>query len=148
MKSRQETLGSASPSDRFGGRVAACLTVGTDELPEAQLARLEAARSRALGRKKKALSRPMRSTARRIPSWLQLSSRGLKLATVVPFVLLAAGLWTIDTVTSENLSSDIAEIELRLLTSKLPLAAYTDPGFAEFVRRDRQNAVAAADGPT
>ena len=90
----------------------------------------------------------MRSTARRIPSWLQLSSRGLKLATMVPFVLLAAGLWTIDTVTSENLSSDIAEIELRLLTSKLPLAAYTDPGFAEFVRRDRQNAVAAADGPT
>lgn len=146
MESRPETLFNASRSDRFGGSVAACLAAGTQALPEAQLARLEAARSRALERKKEPLVRPVQSTVGRVPSWLQLSPRGLKFATMVPFVLLAAGLWAIDTVTSENLANDIAEVELRLLTSKLPLAAYTDPGFAEFVRRDHQNA-ASGDAP-
>lgn len=138
--SMSDTLGTASGINRFGAKVAARLSEGT--LPDWQLARLEAARHAALVRRQQAVAQAVRPPSGRLPSWLKLSPRGLKLASVAPLIVLAAGLWTINRVTHDTLASDIAQVEWQLLTSKLPLAAYTDPGFAEFVRRDRQSEVA------
>lgn len=140
-----DTFGTASGIDRFGAKVAARLSEGT--VPDWQLARLEAVRHRALVRRQQAVVQAVQPPSGRLPSWLNLGPRGLKLASVAPLILLVAGLWTINRVTHDRLASDIAQVEWQLLTSKLPLAAYTDPGFAEFLRRDRQSTV-ESDAPT
>lgn len=136
-ESRMKVAAASTDFDQFGCAIAACLSAAVDALPQEQSTRLEVARRRALERRKNTLVWPARSLERRIPSWLTLGPRGMKVATVAPALVLAAGLWVIDWVTTEKSINDIAEVELRLLISKLPLSAYTDPGFAEFVRRQR-----------
>lgn len=61
----------------------------------------------------------------------------MQVAALAPVLVLVIGLWAIDRVTGDRWVNDMAEVELRLLTSKLPLSAFTDPGFAEFVRRQQ-----------
>ncbi|MEP6719988.1 MAG: DUF3619 family protein [Variovorax sp.] len=136
-ESRMKVAATSTNCDQFGGAIAAYLSAAVDALPEEHLARLESARHSALVRRKNSLALPARCSDRRIPSWLTLSPRSMKVASVAPALALAAGLWLIDAVTREKSVNEIAEVELRLLVSKLPLAAYTDPGFAEFVRRER-----------
>lgn len=134
---RKNVPAASTARDRFGGAVATRLSAAADVLPEDYSARLERARHLALERRKAVLTRPARTSEPRTPFWLSLSPRGVKVAAAAPVVVLVAGLWVIDWLTGDKWVNDIAEVELRLLVSKLPLSAYTDPGFAEFVRRQR-----------
>lgn len=48
--------------------------------------------------------------------------------------VLAAGLFVIDGVQSEQRAQELAEIDAAILIDDLPPSAYTDPGFAHFVK--------------
>ena len=51
-------------------------------------------------------------------------------------IALVAGLITVSVMQEENRASELAEIDSALLTDDLPPAAYTDPGFAQFLKND------------
>jgi hypothetical protein len=57
-----------------------------------------------------------------------------RVASVLPLLLLAAGLLTIDRWTVREQVLAAADIDTQLLADALPPAAYSDPGFAEFLR--------------
>jgi len=61
------------------------------------------------------------------PPWWQ------RMASVLPLAVLLAGLLVIGQVTSREQIMAAAEIDSVLLADDLPPAAYTDPGFAEFL---------------
>jgi hypothetical protein len=53
---------------------------------------------------------------------------------LLPLVVLVAGLFAIDNRTTREQVVAAAEIDSQLLADQLPPAAYSDPGFAEFLR--------------
>lgn len=57
-------------------------------------------------------------------------------AAALPLVLLVAGLLGIDQWHDHKQALAMAALEAELLADDLPPDAYTDPGFAEFLRRD------------
>jgi len=62
------------------------------------------------------------------PSWW------LRLASVMPLALLLVGLFVIQRTYVEQQIRAAAEIDEAILTDDLPPQAYTDPGFAEFLK--------------
>ena len=81
------------------------------------------------------------------PSW------GWRIASAVPLVALVAGLWGIHQYYKQEQVQAAADIDTALLTDNLPPSAYSDPGFAEFLRTDTgptvrpiDNAPPEADG--
>lgn len=60
---------------------------------------------------------------------------GWRLASLLPFVVLAAGLLLIGQVQREQDIHAAAEVDAVLLADELPPTAYSDPGFAEFLKR-------------
>lgn len=57
-----------------------------------------------------------------------------RLAIVLPLVVMVAGLVAIDSWTARERVLAAADIDAQLLTDSLPPAAYSDPGFAEYLR--------------
>jgi hypothetical protein len=55
-------------------------------------------------------------------------------ASMLPLVVLVAGLVAIDQFTMREQVMTAADIDAQLLSDDLPPAAYSDPGFAEFLR--------------
>jgi len=128
--------------DRFGRQVAARLTAGTDELPYTISERLRAARVRAV-----AVRKPANVC---VASWvsgsgsaatLTFGSEGPSLwrqiASVIPLVVLAAGLVLINNVQNDLRATEVAEVDAALLTDDLPPSAYADPGFVQFLKSGR-----------
>jgi hypothetical protein len=62
------------------------------------------------------------------PSWW------LRLASVLPLALLVVGLLLIQRTYLDQQIRAAAEIDEALLTDELPPQAYSDPGFAEFLK--------------
>jgi hypothetical protein len=56
------------------------------------------------------------------------------LGSVLPLVALVAGLMAIAVIQDDLRASEIAAVDAELLTDELPPAAYTDPGFLQFLR--------------
>ena len=121
--------------DRFGGAVARYLAAGADALGQEQERRLEDARCLALAHRKVTLELTAPSSTWCLPWVSNLTPRGYTLASIALAAGLAVSIWVTDMFAGERWASDAADVEIRLLTSKLPVAAFTDPGFAEFVRR-------------
>lgn len=126
--------------DQFGRRIAARLDAGADELPHDISERLRAARVQALARRQVGLQ-PARSVSATAG---QASLTGdehvslwQRLASVLPLIVLAAGLVTIHVVQNERRASEVAEVDAAILTDDLPPAAYADPGFVQFLKSDR-----------
>jgi hypothetical protein len=59
-------------------------------------------------------------------------------ASVVPLVMLMAGLLVIDHWAVREQVVAAADFDAQLLSDDLPPAAYSDPGFAEFIRSTPQ----------
>ena len=128
--------------DRFGLRVTARLSMGTEELPHDITERLKAARMQALGRRKVAQRAPagaylaggtavLGGGEERVGWWGRLAS-------VLPLVVLAVGLITIHTIRNEQFAGELAAVDAALLADDLPPAASADPGFARFVELRRK----------
>lgn len=123
---------------RFALRVASALTDRDVDHDIAQ--RLRVAREQAVGR-----ARHARSAQAASASHVVAASRGsailggtpwwARLASGIPLVVLALGLLMIDRFDSQEQIQAAAEIDAVLLADELPLRAYSDPGFGEFLRQ-------------
>ncbi len=61
-----------------------------------------------------------------------------KLGSAMPLALLVVGLMGIAHVHDRNQIAAVAEVDAALLADDLPPAAYTDPGFAEYLKTTRE----------
>lgn len=121
---------------RFGLRVAAVLE--ESDLGHDIDQRLRVAREQALARAR---------TARRLAGAPAVVGRGggaaslggtpwwLRLASFAPLAVLALGLILIDRLDAEEQLRAAAEIDAVLLADDLPPRAYSDPGFAEYLKQ-------------
>ncbi len=130
---------------RFALRVTARLTEQSDALPQDISERLRVAREQALLRARAARAEPVAaSTPMRLGSVLawfgsdrDSDSWWVKLGSVLPLVVLIAGLVLILDWHGNNQISAAAEIDASLLADDLPPAAYSDDGFVEFLKSPR-----------
>ena len=123
-------------ADQFGRTVARRLSAGTDDqMPYEIRERLRAARVRALEMRKLPEVAPL-TIGRGGAATLGLGKRSWfnRIASVLPLVILAAGLVMLHTVQSERRASELAEVDAALLTDDLPPAAYADPGFVQYLK--------------
>lgn len=121
---------------RFGRRVAARLSLGAETMPHDIGERLRVARTQALAKRKQP-ARPVTvmvdaggGTAAFGGSWWT------RLGTIVPLVALVVGLVGISVWQEDQRFKELAEVDSALLSDDLPPAAYTDPGFAQFLKTD------------
>ena len=128
--------------DRFAFQIAARLSDATDALPHDISERLRAARVQAISKRKVTSIRTASSVvASGGAAALTFGDEGFSLwnriASAVPLVALIVGLVAINMVQNENRASEVAEVDAALLTDDLPPSAYTDPGFAQFLKARR-----------
>ena len=122
-------------ADQFGRRVATRLESGTDEMSYVVAERLRAARVRALEVRKLPEVAPV-VVGRGGTGALALGERSWlhRVASVLPLVVLAAGLVLIHSFQLDRRASELAEVDAALLTDDLPPAAYADPGFVQYLK--------------
>ena len=120
---------------QFGRLVAARLSAGSENMSHDIGERLRVARMQAVARRRQPTE--MRAAI--------VASNGVatlgavwwsRIGAIVPLVALVAGLITVSVMQEENRTSELAEVDSALLTDDLPPAAYTDPGFAQFLKND------------
>jgi len=141
---------------RFGLRAAAALTEHSAQMPHDVTERLRFAREQALGMARAA--RAARPAVARSTPLVQLGrsltlagagsgSGGLgggegsgwfKWASVVPLALLLAGLLLVQRGQLHEQILATAEVDTALLSDHLPPTAFSDPGFAEFLRDEQE----------
>ncbi|RZL95011.1 MAG: DUF3619 family protein [Variovorax sp.] len=128
---------SAALEEQFARRITARLSAGNAELPHDIGERLRVARQQAVARRKLA---PARAAAPVVLSGGSSAVLGggwwTRVGAVVPLVALVVGLVAISVLQEENRANDLAEVDTALLTDDLPPAAFTDPGFAQFLKSD------------
>ncbi|WP_314323494.1 DUF3619 family protein [Comamonas aquatica] len=138
-------------ADIFARKLAAHLSSADANLPYVVTERLRAARVQAVSLRKRSsaplralhtesaptLLGPQNETAilgtlggprDSAPLWLQ------RLLTALPLVALVAGLAFIGAEQDSRATVDVAEVDAALLTSELPPAAFTDPGFQQYLQ--------------
>lgn len=128
-----------SLQDRYGQAVVARLSESVDALPYDISERLRAAREQALDLRR--ALKPFAHTqvvAQGAAASLSLGSGdgGLwhRLAGLVPLLLLIAGLIAVNLLDDEFRAKELADIDTAILADDLPPAAYTDPGFVQFLK--------------
>lgn len=129
-----------APLDRMGQNLAHMLTQSCAELPHDLSERLRIARQQALAVRKPEPAPRLQLVAQ--GSSLTLAgppTEGLGLWSILgsalPLLALVAGLVTVQWLDREQTVSDLAEIDTALLVDDLPPAAYSDPGFMQFLRQ-------------
>lgn len=129
--------------DRFGLKVAARLSAGTNELPHDVSERLRAARVQAMAKRKVVRMQTAGgvNSAGGSTATLNFGDEGLNLwgriGAALPLIALVVGLITIYTVQNDNRANELAEVDAALLADDLPPAAYADPGFLQFLKAGR-----------
>lgn len=120
---------------RYAARVAAALDERSDELGADIQERLRFAREQAVARAR--AQQTASSVAGRSGGAAVLGGGGwwVKLASALPLAALVVGLLLISEWHSSEQVSAAAEIDAALLADELPLRAYNDPGFVEFLKR-------------
>lgn len=125
--------------DRFALRVAARLSDAADELPYDVSERLRAARVQALGKRKVSATRTASNVAvSGSAATLTFGNEHLswwnRIVAALPLLALVLGLVAISVIQNDDRDNELAEIDAALLTDDLPPTAYTDPGFAQYVK--------------
>lgn len=128
--------------DRQGLKLTAQLRLGEEQLGYDVQERLRAARERALAQRKvEVLSHA--------PGWVpQGASAALtwggedrmnlwgRLSGALALGALVLGLLGISDQLSEERARELADVDMALLTDELPPAAFADPGFLQFLKKD------------
>ena len=128
---------SAAAEAQFGRQVAARLSAGTQDLPHEISERLRAARMQAVARRKVVLVPQAASIV--VPNGRTAVIGGgwwTRIGSVIPLIALVAGLIVINSLQEDSRTNELAEVDAALLTDDLPPAAYTDPGFAQFLKTE------------
>jgi hypothetical protein len=73
------------------------------------------------------------------------TSWGWRLASALPIIALVAGLWGIHRYYQQEQVQAATDVDMALLADDLPPAAYSDPGFAEFLKTDKGPSVRPID---
>ena len=125
--------------DRYGLQVAARLSAGAQDLPHDISERLRASRYQALARRKIQKTQTAASVVGSGGSAsLTYGDEGLSfwssIASALPLIALAIGLFTISAIQDDDTAREIANVDTALLTDDLPPEAYADPGFLQFVK--------------
>lgn len=124
----------ALPSDLFGRKISRRLTRACTELDHDIGERLRVARLQAVSRRKMELV-PVQAIAMAGGGVLQHGTGWwTRFAAALPLMALVGGMLTIYVVENDNRANEVAEIDAALLTDDLPTAAYTDPGFLQFLK--------------
>ena len=129
--------------DRFALKATAYLSTGTANLSHDISERLRAARVQAVSKRKIAKIQTAASGINMGGSSALTwgSSDGLgwwgRIGSVMPLVALVVGLLTINSIQNDNRAQELAEVDAALLTDALPPAAFSDPGFLQFLKTDR-----------
>jgi hypothetical protein len=137
MNTKVPTSSSVTAEDQFGQRLAARLSAGNQALPHDIGERLRVARAQAVAARK--MPAQLRAAPAVVRSGNTLTLGGswwTRIGSVVPLIALVAGLITISVMQDDDRASELAEVDSALLTGDLPPAAYTDPGFAQFLKAD------------
>ena len=104
--------------------------------------RLRAAREQALARRKVAVSRPAATLVspggELSLGWGSEERMGWfgRLSSTLALCLLVFGMVGISEAQSEMRARELAEVDVALLTDDLPPAAFSDPGFLQFLQSD------------
>jgi hypothetical protein len=129
----------ASNQDRYALRLTSRLSDSADALPHDISERLRAARTQALAVRQQAkLATSSQVLSNGMAATLSLggpeSDLWRRAASFVPLLALVLGLLAIQFLGNDERARDLADIDSALLTDDLPPAAYTDPGFAQFLK--------------
>jgi hypothetical protein len=139
----QRNLNPRVNEEVFAKAVTRRLSEGAEDLPHDITERLKAARAMAASRRRivavQAPGRASISGGEATLNWNDGEGWWNRLASVLPLIALVAGLITIGVLQDEMRAQEIAEVDAELLIDDLPPQAYTDPGFAQFVRSNRVN---------
>ena len=128
--------------DRFGLKVAARLSEGVADLPHDISERLRASRVGALAHRKIVRTRTAATVVSSgAAAALTFGDEGLswwsRIASALPLIALVAGLIAVNVVQNDSRAIEVAEVDTALLTDALPPAAYTDPGFLQFLNSSK-----------
>lgn len=130
--------------DRYGLRLAARLNDGAESLPHDIAERLRAARVRAVAQRKRtrvAVAPVLVSAGAGVGALaFGPGDEGLgwftRISSVLPLVALVAGLLALQSGLDDQVADELAEVDAAILADDLPPAAYTDPGFAQFLKEN------------
>jgi len=128
-----------SLQDHIGRRIAARLDQASNEVSHDITERLRIARSMALN-KRQVLKTQLAAEISNMGNAAALHLGGdhfniwNRLASWFPLLALLIGLLAINVIQDERRAHEIAEVDAELLADELPPDAYTDPGFAQFLR--------------
>ena len=129
--------------DRFALKAAAYLSTGTENLPHDISERLRAARVQAVSKRKIAKTQTAGSVVN-IGGSAALSGGSFdslgwwgRIGAVMPLIALVVGMMTINSVQENSRAQELAEVDAALLTDALPPAAFSDPGFIQFLKTTR-----------
>lgn len=129
--------------ERFGLKTASYLSAGASDLPYDISERLRAARARAVSMRKIAKTETASSMVNTGGSAALMWGAGeglswwARIGSVLPLIALVAGLLTINSIQNDNRAREVAEVDVALLTDELPPAAFSDPGFVQFLKATR-----------
>ena len=134
MKTMHSTV-AIHAENQFGRAVARRLSAGSQDLPHDIGERLRAARVQAVLHRRSSAMAPTMVIATG-PAATLGGGWWTRIGSVVPFVALLAGLIAISVVQDDRRANELAEVDSALLTDELPTAAFTDPGFAQFLKAE------------
>jgi hypothetical protein len=122
--------------DQQGFRLASYLNLA--EMPHDMSEHLRLARQRALAVRKQA---PIS-----VPAMMGANSMGWqsedpaswrdRIGSVIPLLALVGGLLLVNSIQDDSRARELAEVDLALLTDELPVAAFADPGFLQFLKTE------------
>jgi len=143
---KHATTFSEAQSDELGHYLSGQLTLASTDLSHDISERLRVARQLAIGHRKPAFQ-IRRAQNKQVHANGTLTASGDEglglwsvLASSVPLLALVAGLLTIQWVKDDHIVLEIAATDSALLTDELPPHAYTDAGFAQFLKLNPKNA--------
>ena len=128
---------------RFAQRLTARLDAQTSALPHDISERLRVARLQAVAQHRQNLLKSLApAIANQHDGVLALGSDPERpglwnlIASALPLIALIVGLVAIHVVQNDLRADEVAEVDAAILTDELPTAAYTDPGFAQFLKTE------------
>jgi hypothetical protein len=126
--------------DRYGLKTASYLSAGAADLPYDISERLRAARAQAVSMRKlpRVQAAPVTAATGTGAALTWGSDEGFsfwgRIGSVVPLVALVVGLLVINSLQADSFVDELAEVDSALLTDDLPPAAFSDPGFLQFLK--------------
>ena len=128
--------------ERFALKIAARLSDGCDALPHDISERLRFARTQAVAKRKvvadHSVALPLGGgPAATLGIREEQTSWWNHIGAVLPLLALVLGLIAIQSTQNDRIVQEMAQLDAALLTDDLPLAAYADPGFSQFLKASR-----------